>query len=132
MGAERMRSAFAALALVACVAPAPAAAVEPSPEAREEIQHLLAHLAGSGCEFYRNGSWYGAGEAKDHLAKKYDYLLKKCLVGTAEDFIRLGATESSTSGKPYQVRCAGKEPVASATWLGEELARDRHRRPAAK
>jgi len=105
-----------------------AQAAEPSPVVRGEIQHLLTYLEGSGCEFFRNGEWHGAVEAKDHLNQKYSYLLKKDLVRTTEDFIRLGATKSSASGKPYQVRCKGTKAVPSALWLSEELSRYRDER----
>lgn len=107
-------------------------ATEPSPVARDEVQHLLAYLGGSGCQFFRNGSWHDAADAKAHLTRKYEYLMGKDLVHDAGDFIRLAATESSMSGTPYRVRCGGGEPVASATWLGEELVRYRDRRPAAE
>ena len=47
------------------------------PAAKAEIDHLLDYLAKSGCEFNRNGSWYGSKEARDHLNDKYQYLLKR-------------------------------------------------------
>lgn len=94
-----------------------------TPAATQEIEHLIAHLKTSGCEFQRNGSWYSSTKAAEHLRGKYDYLLKKGWVVTAEDFITRAATESSMSHKPYQVRCAGKEAEASAGWLQAELKR---------
>lgn len=110
----------------------PAQAADPPPVVRDEIQHLLAHLEGSGCQFFRNGAWHDAAAAKDHLNRKYNYLLKKDLVRTTEDFVRLGATKSSASGKPYQVRCNGTSPVPSALWLGEELSRYREQKGITK
>lgn len=110
----------------------PAQAAEPPAVAREEIQHLLAYLERSGCQFYRNGTWHDAAVAKGHLARKYGYLVEKGLVRTAEDFLRLGASESSTSGEAYQVGCKGSKPVPSALWLGEELSRYRELRPLKK
>jgi len=110
----------------------PAQPAEPPPVAREEIQHLLAYLEQSGCQFYRNGKWHGAVEAKDHLAQKYSYLVDKDLVRTAEDFLRLGAASSSISGEAYQVSCKGTKPVPSALWLGEELSRYREQRRVKK
>ena len=44
----------------------------------------------------------GIGE---HLQRKYDYLLKKSLVDTSEQFIQRAASKSSVSGKPYRVKC---------------------------
>src|SRR5882672_11536604 len=110
----------------------PAQAADPSPVVRDEIQHLLAYLEGSGCQFFRNGEWHDAVEAKDHLNQKYNYLLQRDLVRTAEDFVRLGATKSSASGKPYQVRCNGTRPVPSALWLSDELSHFREQRQVRK
>jgi hypothetical protein len=93
--------------------------------AEAEIKHLIAHLGASGCQFYRNGSWYSAERAVDHLTRKYEYLRKRGLVPDAEAFIERAATESSASGKPYQVRCAAAPAVPSARWLREELERYR-------
>lgn len=104
-----------------------ALAAEPAPLVRDEVRHLLAYLGEAPCEFFRNGEWHSAAAARDHLTKKYDYLVRKDLVSKSEDFIRLGATKSSVSGKPYQVRCNGSQPVPSDAWLGEELARYRGR-----
>mgnify|MGYP004541626193 CR=1 FL=1 len=103
---------------------------EPAPAARAEIAHLIDHLTSSGCRFQRNGSWHAPAEAARHLRRKYDYLLKRDLVGSAEDFIARAASESSITGKPYQVRCGTAAPVASAAWLRSELATYRNGRQA--
>lgn len=109
----------------------PLAHAAPTPAAQAEIAHLVGYLKASGCSFRRNGSWYEAGQAAQHLERKYDYLVKRDLVTTGEDFIARAASESSISGKPYQVRCGQQAPVASAAWLKAELARYRAlQRPA--
>jgi len=97
----------------------------PPPGARQEIAHLIGYLTASGCSFQRNGSWHDAAEAAKHLQRKYDYLLKRDQVSTSEEFIARAASESSISGKPYQVRCGGNAPIASAAWLKAELAQYR-------
>lgn len=102
-----------------------ALAAPPAPAATDEIEHLIGHLKNSGCQFQRNGSWYDSTKAAEHLRGKYDYLLRKGWVVTAEDFITRAATESSMSSKPYQVRCAGKDAEPSASWLQTELKRYR-------
>jgi len=124
---RRRWCAIALLALVTRVAltPLPAIAAVP-PVAAAEIDHLFVVLAGSGCQFYRNGDWYPPAAARAHLQTKYDYLVKRDLVKTAEDFIRLAATQSSLSHKPYQVRC-GTEQQSSADWFGSELQRFRQK-----
>jgi hypothetical protein len=122
-----MRTVFALP--LAFIAAAVTAAPLP-PAARAEVDALLARLQSSGCEFNRNGSWYTGAEAKAHLLKKLDYLEGKDMVTTAEQFIDKGASTSSSSGKPYLVRCAGKAPVESGQWLKAELQQLRAARPA--
>jgi hypothetical protein len=104
-----------------------AAVAAPEPKAQAEIAHLLDYVATPGCQFNRNGSWHEGAEARAHLKKKYDYLVKRDLVTNAESFIDRAASESSMSGKDYLVKCGGGKPVASATYLKEELARFRTR-----
>jgi len=98
----------------------PAMAVPP--QAEREIEQLITALGRSGCEFQRNGRWYPATQAQAHLRRKYDYLRKRDLVATAEQFIERGGSESSMSGRAYQVRCAGRAPTTSAAWLRARLA----------
>ncbi|WP_313914472.1 DUF5329 domain-containing protein [Tahibacter sp.] len=100
----------------ACVAAPPAAAV------RVEIDALLAALSDSGCRFDRNGDWHEAAEARAHLQRKLDHLLKRDAIGTAEEFIERAASRSSISGDAYQVKCGGDAPVASRDWLSGRLA----------
>jgi hypothetical protein len=95
------------------------------PKYQDEVQYLLNYLGTSNCQFYRNGEWYGAEKAKEHLNKKYKYLLKRSLIHTTEEFIALGGTQSSASGEPYQVRCGSTQAVPSAQWLFSELTRYR-------
>jgi len=92
------------------------------PAAHAEINGLLQRLQSSGCQFNRNGTWYSGEEAKAHLLQKLDYLERKDMVHSTEQFIALGASESSMSGKPYLVRCGSSAaPVESKTWLSDEL-----------
>lgn len=86
-----------------------------------EIDGLFAALLKSGCEFSRNGSWYSAKQASQHLQGKYDYLLRKNLVPSTEAFIDRAASQSSMSSKPYQVRCPGQPDVSSKQWFTEQL-----------
>ena len=101
----------------------------PSAQTKAEIEGLFGALKASGCEFQRNGSWYAADKAADHLRQKYDYLLKKNLVPSTEVFIERAASQSSMSGKPYQVRCTGQAEVASKAWFGQQLKRMRSAAP---
>lgn len=101
---------------------ASAQGAEPDPRARKEIAHLIDHLASSGCQFNRNGTWYDAPRAVSHLERKYKYLLDKGLVTDTDAFIRLAASQSSTSGKPYLVKCGNQPETPSAAWFRAALA----------
>ncbi len=92
----------------------------PAQKTRSEIGLLMDALAASGCQFQRNGNWHDAREAREHLQRKYDYLLKNDRVGNTEQFIDRAASKSSMSGRAYRVKCGGLEQDA-ATWFGERL-----------
>jgi len=90
-------------------------------ETRAEIDVLLKKLQISGCQFNRNGTWYTSAEAQSHLSKKLEYLEKRGVITTSEDFIKLAASSSSTSGKAYQVKCCNEAAVESNSWLNNQL-----------
>ena len=98
-----------------------AGAQAPSATVQKEVEQLFAALKQSQCEFQRNGTWYDAAKASEHLQQKYQYLLNKKLVPSTEAFIERAATESSMSGKPYQVRCGQNAPVNSRQWFEQQL-----------
>jgi Family of unknown function (DUF5329) len=104
---------------------APATVAEPPTLAQDEINYLLATLGASGCEFYRNGSWYDAHTAEAHLRDKYARLATIDYIETAEAFIDQVATRSSLSGRAYAVRCGQLPGISSSGWLYELLARYR-------
>src|SRR5580704_11878217 len=99
----------------------PALRAAPPPIAQAEINYLLEFVEQSGCQFYRNGTWYDSKTARAHLQSKYDMLTGGGRINSAEDFIDQAATSSSLSGRPYQVRCGGGEPIASGQWLRDAL-----------
>lgn len=88
-----------------------------------EIQHLKDFIGNSDCTFIRNGAEYGSADALKHIIRKHDATRR--WIKTTEDFIRLTATKSSLSGKPYKVRCGDNE-MPCADWLNDELARYRN------
>jgi hypothetical protein len=61
------------------------------------------------------------------LQRKLDHVENKAKATTAEAFIDLAATASSSSGQPYRVQCTDAQAVASATWLKAQLAQMRQR-----
>ena len=98
---------------------------EPMPETKLEIAHLFSYLQESGCQFDRNGTWYDSSEAVGHLNKKYQYLMRKGLISSSEDFIEGAASESSLTGRVYRVRCGSNPAVNSAVWFRSELEKFR-------
>jgi len=102
------------------------------PKVQVEVNYLLGYIGGSGCEFYRNGTWHDSQAARAHLNEKYLYIRARVGIASAEEFIEKVATGSSFTGNPYQVRCRGGAAMAIRPWLLEELARFREfsKRPA--
>ncbi len=121
----RMRAAAAVL-LAPCLFPA----VRAAESGEAEVAALIAALGESGCEFERNGRWYGADRAQAHVRRKYAWLQARGLADTAELFIERAASRSSRSGRPYHVRCPGEPVVEAARWFGERLRALRARREA--
>lgn len=98
------------------------AVAAPPASAEREIQALLATLQASPCRFQRNGSWYPAAQAEQHLRRKYEYLRKRDLAASAEQFIERGASRSSVSGQAYRVACPGQPEQDAAAWFAQRLA----------
>jgi Family of unknown function (DUF5329) len=90
-------------------------------EVNTEIQQLLQQLEVSGCQFNRNGTWYSSAEAKTHLLRKLDYLNRKGSLNNTEQFIELAASKSSSTGKPYLVKC-DNNASNSQIWLTNTLS----------
>ena len=84
------------------------------------IECLLDHISGSKSVFIRNGKQYTSEQAAGHIRKKYEHFRED--IETPEDFIRLAATKSIMSGKPYLVRLPDGREMLCADWLTEELA----------
>jgi uncharacterized protein DUF5329 len=119
----RQRLANLRLALVAWLLLGTCAALAQTGPGVEQhkIDYLIqsvAHLQGA--QFIRNGSTYDTAAAVRHLELKRRYAGDR--VRTAEDFIRLCATGSSISGRPYTIRFADGHVETSASWLRARLA----------
>lgn len=86
----------------------------------EKIEALIAALAVlKDATFFRNGEEHNVTEAIEHMRRKWNW--KSAEIKTVEDFIRIAATGSSISGKPYMIRFADGTEVKSATWFRERL-----------
>jgi hypothetical protein len=102
-----------------------AMAGEMTPAMQKEIGQLLDRIETSNCSFGRNGTWHPPADARKHLQMKVDYMVKRNMLGSTEEFISKAATASSVSGEAYQIRCGNGAPMPSATWLTAELKRIR-------
>ncbi|HEY2986913.1 MAG TPA: DUF5329 family protein [Candidatus Binatia bacterium] len=91
----------------------------PGEDLTQTINYLLDFVVTSDCTFIRNGWSYTPKEASDHIKAKYNYFKKE--IKTAEDFIRLAATKSEVSGRPYLVRTKTGQEMKSADWLSQAL-----------
>ena len=91
----------------------------------EIVEYLLDYVAGSDCLFIRNNREYSAEKAAGHIRKKYEHYEDE--ITTAEDFIRLAATKSMMSGKPYLVRFKDGIEIPCSDWLTVALAAYRAR-----
>lgn len=85
----------------------------------QTIGYLLQYIANSKAVFIRNGSEHTPTEAVDHIKAKYAHF--KSDIKTPEDFIRLSASKSLLSGKPYLVRESNGKEMRMDTWLNEAL-----------
>jgi hypothetical protein len=88
-----------------------------------EINHLLNYVKNTKCLYERNGDLHSGVNAHKHISKKYEYF--KDDIYSAEDFIRLSATQSTVSGRKYHIICPDKKRVESGKWLLKELHRYR-------
>lgn len=113
------------LGLVLALCCGPAAQGAPPAIANTEINYLLGLIEHSGCQFYRNGSWYDSKHAEAHLREKYEFLAAKGDIQSTEDFIERAATRSSLSGKAYAIKCGSAPVVPTDQWLRAALARYR-------
>ena len=95
-------------------------AVDRLPAEDARIEYLLA-VVGSlhDAQFIRNGMAYGTTAAVEHLRTRLGIAGSR--VKTAEDFIRYCGSESSVSGKPYEIRFPDGRVVRSADFLRQKL-----------
>ncbi len=91
-----------------------------SPAETARIEFLFAVVASlHDAQFIRNGTAYDSTTAVKHLRAKLRAAGSR--VKTAEDFIRYCATESSVSGRPYEIRFSDGRVLPSASFLRQRL-----------
>ncbi len=81
----------------------------------EEIDYLISSVGRSGCAFIRNGKRFLGRDARAHLRSKRRR--NAHLIDSTEEFIEKIASESSTSGKPYLIRCGSRQQEAANAWF---------------
>ncbi|MEZ9196832.1 DUF5329 family protein [Shewanella sp. 10N.286.54.B9] len=86
---------------------------------QEEIDHLIAFIGATSCQYERNGALHSGLEAVEHIKNKAEYHAEK--IESAEDFIAYAATKSMFSGRHYKIHCQGDAPIESHLWLKAEL-----------
>ena len=92
---------------------------------QSEINHLLAYLENSECQFERNGRMHSGKDTVSHVKKKYNYFKNK--INNTEEFIEHSATKSTMSGKYYMVLCKDNPMVKTQDWLLQELKNYRNK-----
>jgi hypothetical protein len=86
---------------------------------KKKIEFLISSVENlKGAKFIRNGSEYSGEEAAKHLRMKLQNAL---VVQTADDFIRLCASKSSLSGKPYMIRLSDGKTIKAEKYFREKL-----------
>ena len=86
----------------------------------KKIEFLISSVENiKGAKFIRNGSEYTGKEAAEHLRMKLNNAGNR--IRTADDFIRLCASKSYISGKPYMIRTSGGKTITSEEYFREKL-----------
>ncbi|MDP9187302.1 MAG: DUF5329 domain-containing protein [Verrucomicrobiota bacterium] len=85
----------------------------------QTINYLLDYVAKSDATFIRNGQTHTPREAVNHIKAKYEHFKNE--IKTPEDFIRLAASKSLLTGKPYLVRAPDGKEMRLDVWLTEAL-----------
>ena len=88
---------------------------------KKKIYFLISSVENlKGAKFIRNGIEYDDGKAAaDHLRLKLQNA--GGYVQTADDFIRLCASKSSITGKPYMIRLSDGKTITAEEYFREKL-----------
>ena len=86
---------------------------------KKKIEFLISSVENlKGAKFIRNGTEHNGKEAAEHLRMKLQNTL---VVQTADDFIRLCASKSIITGKPYMIRLSDGKTIKSEKYFREKL-----------
>jgi len=104
-----------------------AEATEAGESLEQTINYLLDYVAKSDATFIRNGQTHTPQEAVSHIKAKYEHFKNE--IKTPEDFIRLAASKSLLTGKPYLVRTPDGRETHLDVWLTDALKEYRASKP---
>jgi hypothetical protein len=86
---------------------------------KKKIEFLISSVENfTGATFIRNGIAYDGKKAAEHLRMK---LQNTVLVQTADEFIRLCASKSMITGKPYMIRLSDGKTIKSEEYFRKKL-----------
>jgi hypothetical protein len=86
---------------------------------KRKIEILISSVENlKGAKFIRNGTEHTGKEAAEYLRMKLQNALA---VQTADDFIRLCASKSMITGKPYTIRLSEGKAIESEEYFREKL-----------
>ena len=86
---------------------------------KKKIEFLISSVENlKGAKFIRNGSEHDGKEAAEHLRMK---LQNAVAVQTADDFIRLCASKSFITGKPYMIKFSDGKTITAEEYFREKL-----------
>ena len=87
---------------------------------KKKIEFLISSVENLKAKFIRNGSEYNDGKvAAEHLRMKLKTAGSR--VKTADDFIRLCASQSYLTGRPYMIRLSNGKTIKSEEYFREKL-----------
>jgi hypothetical protein len=87
---------------------------------KKKIEYLISSVENlKGAKLIRNGTAHDGKEAAEHLRMKLKNYVG--VVQTADDFIRLCASKSDISGKPYLIRLSDGTTIKSEQYFREKL-----------
>lgn len=86
----------------------------------EKIERLILSLGDiDGAKFIRNGQEHTVDEGVSHMRRKWEW--KKTEIETAQDFITVVGSRSSSTGKPYLIRYSDGTEITSEEWFQKQL-----------
>jgi hypothetical protein len=87
---------------------------------KKKIEYMISSVENlKGVTFIRNGSEHNGKNAAKHLRMKLQQAGSR--VQTADDFIRLCASKSIITGKPYMIRLSDGKTIKSEEYFREKL-----------